>query len=59
MKFLGNNHLYKETQGWTDEAFVIGAPHFREIVVILRCIVVVQLRDKILLGKTHCLFCCD
>jgi hypothetical protein len=43
MKFLGNNHLCRETQEWTDEAFtsIIGAPHCREIDEMLRCIVVV------------------
>lgn len=39
MKFLGNNHMYRETHGWTDEAFAIGASHCREIDVILGRIV--------------------
>jgi hypothetical protein len=59
MKFLGNDHMYREKHGWTDEAFVIGASHCREIDVILRLIVVVRLRYKIKLDTTHFLFRCD
>jgi len=59
MKFLGNNHMHRETHGGTDEAIVIGACHCREIDVILRRIVGVRLRYKIKLDTTHYLFCCD
>lgn len=59
MKFIGNSRMYKETQGWTDEAFVIGAPHCREIDVILRFIVAVRLKYTIKLDTTNCLSCCD
>ena len=55
MTFLGNNHTYRETHGWTDKAFVVGASHCREIDVILRRIVVVRLRYKIQLDTTYLL----
>jgi hypothetical protein len=61
MKFLGNNYLCRETQEWTDESFTstIGAPHCREIGVILRCILAVQLRKKFSQITSHFLFCRD